>query len=360
MKQKTFTQTALACLLTGLVSAQSALRIGQNYLNVIPESKRSIATTIVLLYLLGLLIYTFTRVRKNASDPFKSLSALAFWQGALRYLIAFDLCVFGISKFFDIQFTIPLGWLSTPFGSLAPHDLLFAFYGKYPVFARIIGVMQIAGALMLLFKRTRLAGVLFLLPIVLNLVLLNAFYLRGTLYYVIILSLGLIYLLLIEYKRLKQFFFIDHDDLPRYGFKSTLVKNALRASVIIFPFVLMGIHGKPRYFADINGEYAVETLTINDEVKNLDSRKDSILTRVFIDKGDFVFEYNSYKRRFIGDYTYNPATKELKAWWHWPRSKHDTLFAKILTGIKPGTKIMEWRMGNEALRIEMVKATFKQ
>ena len=354
MKRRTFIQTALACILTGLVSAVSALRIGQNYLNIITYSMRPVATTLVLMYIGCLLVYIFTSMRKNASDPVKGLPALAFWQGALRYVLAFDICVFGIGKFFDIQFNIPLAWLTTPLGSLPSHELLFAFYGRYGALARIVGVMQIAGGLLLIFRRTRLAGVIFLLPIVLHLLLLNAFYLHGTLYYVIILTMALSYLLLIDYSRLKQFFLFDYDMQPLYRFKSNGVKMALKAFVIIGPLILMAMHKKPQYFAAINGEYRVDKLSINNQEKNLNTR-DSILTKVFIDREDFILEYNGHKQRIIGEYKYNSAKKEIKAWWYYPEDKRDTLYAKILPGAWPGTQIMEGRMGNESFNIEMTR-----
>lgn len=147
---------------------------------------------------------------------------------------------------------------------------------------------------------------------------------------------------------------MDYDEQPFYHFKSSALKNLLKAFVIIGPLILMAIHKKPKYFAAINGEYNVEKLSVNNENKNLDTR-DSVLTKVFIDGEDFVLEYNSYKRRVLGDYKYNEATKEVKAWWYYPEDKRDTLLAKILPGPKPGMQIIDGQMGNETLKVEMTR-----
>lgn len=356
MRQKTFIQAALACLLTGLISIVSSIRISKNYLNIISYSNHGIVNTLAAVYLLVLLVYIFTGLRKGLSNPIKAQSTLAFWQGALRYVIAFDLCVFGIGKFFDIQFNIPITWLTTPVRDLSSHDLLFAFYGRYAAFARIIGAIQIAGALLLIFRRTRLAGVMILLPVILNLVLLNSFYLHATLYYVIILALGLIYLLLIDYNRLKKFFFTDREDQPYYQFKNSALKSILKSLVVIVPLSLMFIHPQPQVYPEIDGEYSVEKLRINNETKSLEGRSDSVLTKVFIDKDDIVFEYNNYKKRLIGSYSYNSATRQLKGWWHYPdRVERDTLFATVSRVPGNGMKTLKGRMGKENIDLELKK-----
>jgi hypothetical protein len=175
MKQKSFFTAAGACFLTGLISAESALRIGQNYLNIGRIIPGTMQIGIVLLYILGLVAYIFTGLRKANMQEGADASSLAFWQGTLRCVIAFDLCVFGIGKFFNIQFHTPLTWLDSPYFSLAPQQLFWAFFGHFYAFPRIIGAMQIAGSLMLLFRKTRLFGVVFLMPILLNILLLDSF-----------------------------------------------------------------------------------------------------------------------------------------------------------------------------------------
>src|ERR1700712_783766 len=106
MTKKSFFQIALACFLAGLISSMSMFRIGLRYfVTLIPPPIQAI---VVLIYFLAILLYIAFGIRKMISVRRNPASLLAFWQAALRYFIALDLCVFGIGKFFHIQFNTPL------------------------------------------------------------------------------------------------------------------------------------------------------------------------------------------------------------------------------------------------------------
>jgi len=76
----------------------------------------------------------------------------------------------------SLQFFTPLAKLDMPFNSFTPEDLTWAYFGHSRVFVCIIGSFQILGSFLLLFSRTRLLDVFVLLPVMLNIVLLNACY----------------------------------------------------------------------------------------------------------------------------------------------------------------------------------------
>ena len=80
-----------------------------------------------------------------------------------------------------------------------------------------------------------------------------------------------------------------------------------------------------------------------------------MLTKVFIDKTDLVFEYENYQHRFIGNYTYDKANQQIVVIWHYPANMHDTLFAKILPGTKPTMKIFAGRIGRKAFTLNLLK-----
>lgn len=354
MTKKSFFQIALACFLAGLISSMSMFRIGLRYfVTLIPPPIQAI---VVLIYFLAILLYIAFGIRKMISVRRNPASLLAFWQASLRYFIALDLCVFGIGKFFHIQFNTPLALLDNPFNTFSNDQLMWAFFGHVYAFPFIIGIMQITGSLMLLFRKTRLFGVIFLMPILLNIFLLDFFYNDlGTTIYSGIEIIALIYLLLIEYNRLVKFFFIDRNDLPQFNFKNVIWKDIIRASVIIIPLLLMAINKFPQYYPEINGKYEIKSIIINKIPQSPKPCADSVLTRVYIDKNDFVMEYNSYKRRFIGSYQYNKATRQITATWRYPATQHDTLFAKISQGRTSDLKILVGRMGKEAFKIDMLR-----
>lgn len=355
LQKNSFLKIAIACLLTVVVSVNSALRIAQNYLDLGRIILPRVQIAIAIIYLIAMLIYLFTNVRKASRDQDRATKLLAFWEGALRFIISFDICVFGVGKFFDIQRHVPMIWSDTPQGALTPWQLFWSFFGHFYALQRIIGVVEIAGAVMLLFRRTRLLGIVVLLPLVLNILLLDSFYLRDTIYYIAILTLSLVYLLLIEYPRLVKFFLEDKGDLPQYIFKRPASKTLLKLIVIVGPFLLMAVHKYPQYYPNINGKYTVKSLSINNTPQNLNVCKDSLLTKVFIDKDDFVFEYNGYTRRWIGDYIYDQATDSLVTKWNYPHPDSEPFKGEITPGKDPGDKILTGQMGKKTYVIVMKK-----
>ena len=354
MTKKPFFQIALPCLLAGVISAMSLTRIGFRYFSeyVAP----SVVSGVGIIYFMAILLYIVIGIRKAIRKPGSSSSLLAFWQGALRYFIALDLCVFGIGKFFHIQFNTPLALLDNPFSTLSDSQLMWAFFGQSYAFTVIIGSIQIIGSAMLLFRKTRLVGVIILMPLLLNICLLDFFYNDAvtTIYSGIEIG-GLIYLLLIEYNRLLQFFFIEKSNLPQLNFRNHLWKNTARLSVIVIPLLLMAIVKFPQHYPEINGKYEVKNMIINNTPRSHYPCEDSILTKVYFDKNDLVFEYNSYQRRFIGSYTYNQITRQVIGTWRYPRNRHDTLFAKILPGKTRDMKILTGKMGKETFNIDMLR-----
>jgi len=92
-------------------------------------------------------------------------STLAFWQGLIRYGVAFDLAEFGWTKICHLQLVMPMSKLDLPYRSFSPPDLFWTFFSHSYLFSCIIGGLQIAGAMLLLFRRTRLVGAFILLPV---------------------------------------------------------------------------------------------------------------------------------------------------------------------------------------------------
>ncbi len=351
MTRKPSTQTAWACFLASLITAVASNRIGLRYFQwlLTPNMLNMLSITILVTSLL----YIFIRLRKSINRQDNPDALVGFWQNALRYILSLDMMVFGVCKFFRIQFNTPLALLDNPFNTLSDSELMWAFFGHSYPFTLVIATLEIIGALMLLFRKTRLLAVILLLPICLNIFALDIFY-NGvvTAVYIAIEIAGLIYLLLIEYNRLYQFFFVDKSESPEYNLKSRPLRVTIKLSVLVFPMFLMAMHKQPQFYPDINGKYEVTKLYIDNIEQKLPSA-DSVLTRIYIDKNDIVLEYNGHNKRIIGGYKYNEATHELEAWWRYPWQHPEDLFAKILPSASPDKKILVGRMGKQTLKIDL-------
>jgi len=93
----------------------------------------------------------------------------------LRYFCAFMLYMYGTSKLLHFQFNLQSELAPRPIGSLNGYQLTWFYFGVSRVYACILGLTQVAGATLLLFRKTTLMGALAMLPIMVNILLINMF-----------------------------------------------------------------------------------------------------------------------------------------------------------------------------------------
>lgn len=353
MTQKFPFKNALACIVAGITSSIVALRIGRRFVPIVPYV---VLIALAIIYLTGVIIFIFIWKRKAVHSKINSESTFAFWQDITRYFLAMDMIMFALQKIFHLQFAIPMAKLDDPFSNLSGEDLIWAFYGKFYAFTLIIASLQIASGVLLLFSRTRLFAIILLLPILLNIFLLDWFYDLGLVVnlYITLLTLAAVYLLLTEYQRLKLFFFTTKSDLPVFNFQNKATKNAARLSALLIPLILMACYHFPVTNTVLNGKYEVKSSTPNLFPKPNSCPGDT-LTKVFFDGNDIVFDFGTYRNRFIGSYTYNNQSRQVKGVWRYPVAVHDTLIAKISPGKPNDTRILSGMLGNQKMVIEMHK-----
>jgi hypothetical protein len=93
----------------------------------------------------------------------------------LRYFCAFMLYMYGISKLLYLQFNMQRQLAGQPVGSLSGYQLTWFYFGHSRMYASILGLTQIMGATLLLFRKTMLLGALAMLPVMGNILLINIF-----------------------------------------------------------------------------------------------------------------------------------------------------------------------------------------
>ena len=107
----------------------------------------------------------------RAFDPDKYPRVLDW----LRYSCAFMLYMYGTSKLLHFQFNLESELAPRAIGSLTGYQLTWYYFGYSRVYANILGLTQVAGATLLLFRKTTLAGALSMLPVMGNILLINIF-----------------------------------------------------------------------------------------------------------------------------------------------------------------------------------------
>jgi hypothetical protein len=355
MERKPFSPLALAAFIAAILGAivfTRAVRVAVGE-NISPLLLYGIA----LGYLFTVLTLIFVWKSKATKGTIDVTNYTAFWQNAVRYTLALDMIMFGGQKLCHLQFYVPLGMLDDPFTAIPNEMLMWAFMGRYHSMVDIIACIEILGGVLLLFRKTRLVGAFVLLPMLLNIMLLDMYYLNLLVQvYVVLEVLAIIYLILLEYRRLVEFFLVANGSSPLYNFRNKGFGYAVKASVIVIPAIALSMHEYPSNYTEIMGKYEVKRAFINNIDQSKASCRDSVLTNVFIDHYDFVLGYPDYRNKVIGRYNYNPQTNQITVKFQYPETMKDSLTATI----NPGTgeiKTLVGKIGGKTLKIEMERVT---
>ncbi|MEZ0539949.1 hypothetical protein [Fibrella arboris] len=193
----------------------------------------------------------------------------AWMQGVIRYWLSLSIATYGFAKILKTQFQSPDFRIDTPLGEVNGFGLTWYYFGYSYTLAVIIGLIQVGGSILLLYRRTTLLGVIILLPVMVNIVLINLFYqiAPGAFFNSVMFTLGLIFLLLLDVPRLKAAFWDLVEHLPPVTLGRNWVKHALRVLSIALAFVFIAQF----VFTDksdtlLKGTWRVDQLTRNGKV----------------------------------------------------------------------------------------------
>ena len=164
-----------------------------------------------------------------------SIKIYGFLYSSIRYCIAFTIAAFGWKKFYGLQFIVPAEISNMPMNQQSGEWLTWFYFGYSHTFGVIIAVIQILGGYLLLFRKTLLIGAIILFSLLFNLTLINIFYQMnaGALLQSVLLTIGVLFLILLDYKKLVVFFLKTKFNLPSLNFKGRILKNILRVSAIV-------------------------------------------------------------------------------------------------------------------------------
>ena len=110
----------------------------------------------------------------------KQNSIINIIEWALRLNVFMKLSLYGLGKILGGQFytngNIPDTIAQTPLGETTSYDLAWTFFGHSKAYILFIGISQLIGALLLLINRTKLLGGAILVPILLNIIVVDYFF----------------------------------------------------------------------------------------------------------------------------------------------------------------------------------------
>jgi hypothetical protein len=164
---------------------------------------------------------------------------------ACRLYVFFFLTAYGVGKLVGGQFytpgSIPAEIETMPIGQIPDFDLAWVFMGRSFGYIFFIAIAEVAGALMLLFNRTKLVGTLVLIPIMVNVIVFDVFFLDeyGALASAVIYLLMLLLILLLNRGRVLKAIesLTQLDAVPKAPAKEMWVKFSLVLLTISVAFV---------------------------------------------------------------------------------------------------------------------------
>lgn len=83
--------------------------------------------------------------------------------------------MYGSSKLAHLQFHMNQALAQRPIASLTGYELTWFYYGYSRTYACVLGLTQVFGATLLLFRKTALLGAIVMLPVMINILLIDVF-----------------------------------------------------------------------------------------------------------------------------------------------------------------------------------------
>ncbi|MFQ3174666.1 MAG: hypothetical protein ACI8W0_001790 [Flavobacterium sp.] len=162
-----------------------------------------------------------------------------------RLYVFFFLTAYGIGKVIGGQFytaaRMPDGLDLMPIGQVSDFDLAWVFMGRSYGYMLFIGLSEVLGAVLLLSNKTKLIGTLILIPIMVNVIVMDVFFLDeyGALAGATLYLSMLITILFINKEKMIAIFndLIKTNKLPTSSSKEIIYKYLIVAAIIVLIFI---------------------------------------------------------------------------------------------------------------------------
>lgn len=165
----------------------------------------------IILPLFFAIVYTMIWQRQQQKPEMEevNLKRHSVLRAIARYWLAFSIASYGFAKILRTQFQESVTTRDELVGSLNGFQLTWNYFSYSYTFAVILGVIQILGSILLLFRRTTLLGCLILIPVMLNILLINLFYdiAFGAFVNSVLFTLGLCYLFFLYWPDIREILF---------------------------------------------------------------------------------------------------------------------------------------------------------
>ena len=187
----------------------------------------------VLFALAGGILWTLIAIfRNNARTEYRTLHA--WLRFILRITCGMFMVTYGLAKVFPFQMPAPsIAILTEPAGNMSPMTFLWNLIGLSPVYEIICGSAEVLGGILLLYRRTALAGAIFSAFVMTNVVLYNFCYDVPVKLFAANLLLGCLFLALPDTLSLGRFFWSHKPAAPTATWVPPASRRAGRIAILV-------------------------------------------------------------------------------------------------------------------------------
>ena len=162
-----------------------------------------------------------------------------------RLYVFFFITAYGVGKVIGGQFysasRMPDGLDLMPIGQVSDFDLAWVFMGRSYGYMLFIGLAEVLGAVLLLSNKTKLIGTIILIPIMVNVIVFDIFFLDeyGALAGATLYLFMLFAILFINKDKMIAIFndLIKNKKLPKTSSKEKIYKYLIVAAIIVLIFI---------------------------------------------------------------------------------------------------------------------------
>lgn len=244
------------------------------------HSYYDLAIAIGASFAIALPLFLLDRKRTNYNTAYDWLKVI------IRYKIAGVMLYFAFIKVFPVQMPFPtLSQMNTLLGDFTPGRLFWMATGAAPSYEIFSGVVELIAALLLLNRRTVVAGTFLLMIILVQLVAINVGYDAGVQIKAILLTVLAVFLLWENVWRVWQFFFYNRSERLVHATGPLLDKEwqrkarlVLKVTFVLLFVVFRGYSVASNYFSGksfklpldkalpaLEGLYDVSSFTLNND-----------------------------------------------------------------------------------------------
>jgi hypothetical protein len=103
----------------------------------------------------------------------KKTELLSILENTMSFIVVFAMFIYGFGKIIQFEDGTPVNKMVS---EMSGHQLMWAFYGYSKYFIFTLGFLEVTGGFLILIKRTRLLGCIFISTILVNIILQDIFY----------------------------------------------------------------------------------------------------------------------------------------------------------------------------------------